>query len=188
MMMMISPSKKPTKKAPRAALKGASLGPSPIPKDAPFSILIDTREQERTAYNFPEEIPTERTKLEEGDYTIKGFEGLVAVERKTLDDFAQSIMEERFWKEIERVQAKGYHTFIVVIEASMLDIHNKKYTSEIKPASLLGALSALAVRNVPAILCDTRQTAAHYTYSFLRYCWERRYKGVFWTLEPQKEL
>lgn len=183
---MTSPSKKSASKAPSAQSNGA-LGPCPIPKESPLTILIDTREPLESAYKFPDEALTERLKLEEGDYTIKGFEGIIAVERKTLSDFASSILLDRYWNEIGRAREKGYKSFIIVIEGTMGDIHQGKYRSEVKPASLFGAISALAVRGIPAILCDSRPMAAHYTYTYLKHCWERRYKGVFWPLPEPKE-
>lgn len=183
---MTSPSKKHSNKAPSAQNNDA-LGPCPIPKDSLLTILIDTREPPESAYKFPEEVLTQRLKLEEGDYTIKGFEGLVAVERKTLSDFASSIMLDRYWNEIGRVREKGYKGFIVVVEGTMGDIHQRKYNSEVNPASLIGAISALALRGVPTILCDSRPMAAHYTFTYLKHCWERRYKGVFWSIPETKK-
>lgn len=185
---MTSRSKKPTPdKAPSAQLTQSALGPCPISPTSAFTILIDTREPIETAWKFPEGIAVERLKLEEGDYTIKGFEGVVAVERKTLDDFVSSIMLDRYWNEINRSIDKGYRSFVVVVEASMMDIQNARYTSQIKPASVLGAISALAARyRVPVILADTRPMAAHYVYGYLKYCWDRRYKGVFWALPEAK--
>jgi hypothetical protein len=90
-------------------------------------------------------------------------------------------MLDRYWEEIRRTVDKGYRSFVVVVEGSSSDIFNARYTSQVKPASLFGALNALAVYyRVPVVLCDNRQLAAHYTFSFLKFCWDRRYKGVFW--------
>lgn len=176
-----------SKRASQSPSEGSqqpSLGLCPIPKEAPFKILIDTREPFGQAYSFPSDVLTARIKLEEGDYSIEGFEGKVAVERKTLDDFAQSIISERFWEEIKRVREKAYKSFIVVVEASLSDIHARHYSGQVEPASLLGAVSSLACRSIPVIFCDTRPMSVHYVFSYLKFCWERRYKGLFWPLEP----
>jgi len=51
-------------------------------------ILIDTRE--KLPFQFGRDLKTVRTKLEVGDYSLKGLEHAVAVERKSLDDFIHS--------------------------------------------------------------------------------------------------
>ncbi len=167
--------------AKKASPVVAVAGSCPIPLDAPFTVLIDTREPFAQAWDFGLEIPTEHIKLEEGDYTIKGFEGVVGVERKELNDFTKSIVLDRFWDEIKRTLEKNYKSFIVVVEGSMSNILEHRYNSQLKPSSVLGAINSLAVKcQIPVILCDTRAQASHYALTYLKYCWDRRYKGVFW--------
>ena len=52
-----------------------------------FKIVIDTREQ--TPWTFPKEkkpVETIRKKLDVGDYSVEGYEHLITIERKSLND------------------------------------------------------------------------------------------------------
>ena len=61
-------------------------------------IIIDTREQEE--YSFS--CSSTKKKLAAGDYSIEGFENRVAVERKSLDDFVNTVIRA------ENVFTKNY--------------------------------------------------------------------------------
>lgn len=81
-----------------------------------FQIIIDTREQ--TPYHFQNAI---QGTLKTGDYSIVGFENLIAIERKTLGDAYSTFTfgHERFKKELER--SKELLVFEIVVEASPFD-------------------------------------------------------------------
>ena len=68
-------------------------------------ILIDTREQTP----IPFDIPTEVTKLDEGDYSTSYLSDKFVIERKSPSDFYGSLIQghERFRAEILRAQGKG---------------------------------------------------------------------------------
>lgn len=105
----------------------------------PFTIVVDNNEQ--APYFFtglranankdyrPILVQREKRSLETGDYSIKGFEGLVTVERKSLSDLFGTVGggRERFREEHLRMQAMiaagGYAC--VMIEASMSDVMDK---------------------------------------------------------------
>ena len=80
----------------------------------PFTIVVDSREKK--PYSFYG-VDVVRTGLETGDYTIQGYEDTFAVERKSLDDLANTLGQnrERFKREVDRAQA--FDEFVVVIEA-----------------------------------------------------------------------
>lgn len=96
---------------------------------APFSVAIDTREQlpydftglsaDAKHKNRPLSIPTQRTTLSAGDYSIVGMETRIAVERKSLADLYSTIGQglERFRAEHERLAT--YDHAVVIIEASL---------------------------------------------------------------------
>ncbi|MEA3367368.1 MAG: ERCC4 domain-containing protein [Planctomycetota bacterium] len=66
--------------------------------------MIDTREQE--AYGF--DCPTVRRMLDAGDYPVDGLEIAIAVERKSLPDFAATVIHqfERFAAELDRLSGR----------------------------------------------------------------------------------
>lgn len=79
-------------------------------------IVIDTREQTPFFKHLPKGVIVVKDKLDAGDYSIKGFENQIAVERKNPDDFLSSVTQdaERFKKEINRLQS--YERKILVVE------------------------------------------------------------------------
>lgn len=84
-------------------------------KELPI-IIKDTRE--KTGYNFrrsPTCAGMEVSKLDTGDYSIKGMEHIVCVERKSISDLYLSLgkNKERFMREVDRMQEIPYR-FIVI--------------------------------------------------------------------------
>jgi DNA excision repair protein ERCC-4 len=130
-------------------------------------IVVDTREQE--AFSFSgERIAVKRHALPAGDYSLEGFEDRIAVERKTLDDFVNTVIRgrERFRRELERLQS--YEAACVVVEADMNDVIAGHYHSGVHPASILGALSSILVDyGIPVFFCSNRQVACQFTECYL---------------------
>ena len=67
--------------------------------EPPPPIVIDTREQAPWTFNkglvverFGAAFPTEVGTLDTGDYSVRGLEDRVRIERKSLDDFVRSVM------------------------------------------------------------------------------------------------
>ncbi len=108
------------------------------------TVLIDTRE--RKEYSF-RDVEVVRTGLKTGDYTIEGFEDVFAVERKSLNDLANTLGggRDRFEKELERAEA--FEKFVVVIEAEKSMLYDRDnsggcphYYSNIHPNSIIGTV------------------------------------------------
>ena len=70
-----------------------------------FKVIIDTRERE--PWDFSEEelcTSQEVRKLDTGDYTIEGLEEKLCIERKgSLVEFANNVVQDRFWAEMDRM-------------------------------------------------------------------------------------
>ena len=90
-----------------------------------MKILKDTREQK--GWTFDEvEGNVAVGKLDTGDYTVEGFEGVLCVERKgTFAELAGNLVEDRFWRELERM-SKFKHPY-VICEFELKDIVNYPY-------------------------------------------------------------
>jgi len=75
--------------------------------------VVDTREQRPL---WKKDII--RKKLDAGDYSISGYEGLIAIERKSPSDLFGTLGKghKRFKAELER--AKDYEYFAIIVEAS----------------------------------------------------------------------
>ncbi|MCC7291439.1 MAG: hypothetical protein IT449_05175 [Phycisphaerales bacterium] len=88
------------------------------------TIIIDTREQ--APFTFAN-LPSEPGTLDTGDYSVRGLEHLVAVERKSLDDLLACVgrERERFKRELQRLRA--YRFRLLIVEASAADLEQGTY-------------------------------------------------------------
>ena len=84
-------------------------------KDPEFIILKDTREQTPWEFNFAHTVAEEIGTIKTGDYTIKGLEDKICIERKgCIEEFANNLGREysRFKKELIRMD-EFPHAFII---------------------------------------------------------------------------
>lgn len=133
----------------------------------PPTLLIDSREPFNHAYNW-QGYPSQRVKLDFGDYSVLGCSELISVERKTLADLAQSITKRRFWKELERAKDIGCRSFSVVIEGKPDDLNGDRLRSMVAPAAILGAMRKVREHyGFDVQWAGDRASAAHYTLNFL---------------------
>lgn len=140
-----------------------------------FTIYIDTRE--KTAWTFSPNISIEKKALPEGDYTIKGLESIVVIERKTLSDFVGSVLKKRFKDELKRLAPYKYKT--IAVEASVTDIINADYSSHIHPMSVLGAAISIHVyHSIPVLFWGNRQIAQVLAEKWLRRVWKKEMKNL----------
>jgi len=100
----------------------------------PFTIVRDQREQAPYQFvgltadakqkNKPLIVPVESVHLVTGDYSLKGHESIICVERKSKEDLFSTLRDEehreRFRREHERMAAFAFA--VVVIEATWPDI------------------------------------------------------------------
>ena len=138
----------------------------------PMRVVVDTREQ--APWRFDSAPVYEGTvvvqgSLQSGDYSLEGFEGLVACERKSLPDLVQCLGRERprFARELER--ARGLDAFAVVVEGSWQELAQGQYRSQLNPHSACQSIAAFMARmGVPFWFCGTRAAAEYCCWSFLR--------------------
>ncbi len=129
-------------------------------------MIIDTREQ--LPYSFSDRVVAVRLPLAAGDYSVEGVEHLLAVERKTLDDFVSSVIRDRprFRREIEKL--RDYRLACVVVEADLGDVFGHCYHSGAHPNSVVGAaISIIVDYGVPVFFCSDRQACCRFTEGFL---------------------
>ena len=91
-------------------------------------IIIDTREQNplvfRKTINFEESI---KAKLDVGDYSIKGYENKISIERKSPADLFHTLGKDhkRFKRELER--AMSYDYFAILVESPFSVVIDKEF-------------------------------------------------------------
>lgn len=135
--------------------------------------MIDSRENK--PFEFRKSINVDGTEvvtLNAGDYSIKGREHQIAIERKNPTDAFGSVTagNKRFQRELERARSLDY--FAIVIEASYSDILNRTFDGgnfiKVKGHIVLKTLFTLKFKyKVDLFFCQSRQEAAALTRSLL---------------------
>ncbi len=129
-----------------------------------MKILIDTRE--KLPYRF--QTSSETGTIPVGDYSIQGLEDYIAIERKELNDLIGCLSKDRSRFERELFKAKALDYFALVIEASLSDIINHNYRSQMEPKAVVQSLLAFSVRyRLPIFFCENREYGARVTGSLL---------------------
>ncbi len=152
-------------------------------------LLIDTRE--KTPFNFDGDSDfsaIEYCKIDAGDYTIDGLQGVVAVERKaSADELLNNFLEnkQRIYAEFARMD--GYKLKVIVIEQDLETImtpnsyyinraHKNKASPYMPPAVVLSNLIDLMLQHgVQIIFAGSK--AANITKKILLRAHELHEKG-----------
>ena len=147
-------------------------------------IIRDSREQcgfvfSGERYN---ECTVEDGALVTGDYSLKGLEDKVAVERKELGDLIGCLCSgrERFARELLRGAALD--SFCVVVESTWHDLARGNFRSQMNAHAAAQSVLALMGRHrVPFFFAGNRAGAEYATFGFLRQYLEharRRWKSI----------
>ena len=131
-----------------------------------------TRNKIKYAHDLKLVVTTERAYLKTGDYAVKGYENVVAVERKELGDAFTSFTtnHERFERELGRL-AEFQRSFVVIEDTlDVLMNPRKKYgdawRSEARPESVFGSIVAWQMRYPTQwLFAGSRRTAEIYTFA-----------------------
>ncbi|MDP2162431.1 MAG: ERCC4 domain-containing protein [Flavobacterium sp.] len=148
-----------------------------------FTIIVDTREQ--APFKFKEQKVITK-KLDTGDYSVMGFESVIAIERKSGSDFLGSITtgRERFKDCLLRLQGleRGY----IIVEGELTSLMDGveikraykteagikpkvKQTIGIHPNSLFGTVVSIMTRyHIPIIFSKNRKEAERFTLEILK--------------------
>ena len=138
--------------------------PAKLPTAA-ITALIDTREQR------PLTLPglrTEPATLPTGDYSVKGLESHIAIERKSLPDLLMCVGRERlrFDKEIQRLL--GYRVRALVVEATWQDVEAARWRSRLNSRQVGSSLVSWVCRGIPVLMVGDHARAGRIVSSLLR--------------------
>lgn len=138
-----------------------------------ITVLIDSREQ--TPLDLSP-LKSESATLPTGDYSVKGLEHFVCVERKSLSDLMGCIGygRERFEREMHRILA--YPARLLIVEGSLAQISLKQYRGNIEPNAALGSLLGWMARGVPILFADNHGEAGKMVARFLFIAARRRWE------------
>lgn len=151
--------------------------------EAPFTVVTDGRE--KCPYQFklmttdadrgyrPLIVHSEWGYLKSGDYSIKGFENQIAVERKSLEDCFNTLGQHRDRFEAEVARLSRLSSAAIVIEASWNQILTAPPPrSRLVPKTILRTAIAWQQRyHVPWLTCEDRRLAEIVTFRWLERWW-----------------
>lgn len=137
-----------------------------------LTVLRDSREHENEGYYWTENEwcdGYETIKLDTGDYSIKGYEDVLCIERKrSTAEIAKNITEKRFDRELERMSKFKWAFF--VLEFSLEDVLNFPINStipqrrwswlKITPNFMLSKLTEYQIKyGVHVLFCGSKDNA-----------------------------
>ena len=137
--------------------------------------ICDTREQ--LPLNL-EPLQVERDGLDTGDYSVRGLESVVAIERKSLADMLGCIGQERerFDREVMRLLA--YPTRAIVIEATWPEIEAGQWRSKVTASAAIGSLLGWIAAGLPIIMAGDHARAGRYVSRLLYTAARRRWREL----------
>jgi ERCC4-type nuclease len=146
------------------------MGRPPNPKPI---LIVDTREQHPFDFEGDDAFDSiEHVKLDQGDYSLKGLEHLVSIERKAsvnelYTNLSSKPFRDRFYAEAARLAEKVKHRFIIV-EQECEDAFNpssyavntmrrNKFSAYMPPALVWGHLIKFMLdHNIHVIFAGTK--------------------------------
>lgn len=146
----------------------------------PFTIIVDTREQIPWEFGYHE---TAKKKLDTGDYSIEGFENILAIERKkSVSEIATNLSESRF-KDVLLRLSKIKHPYMV-FEFSLDDVYNfpvgsdipKRMWDKLKISGnyIIKRLVEIQLEyNIQIVFCDDPSNAERFSVSLMKRIYER---------------
>jgi hypothetical protein len=141
----------------------------------PYS--FDCLKGDASQQRLPLVIPVETANLLWGDYSIRGLESVLSVERKSLQDLFGTLGagRERFKKELEALAS--YAVAAIVIEATWPDLYERPpSSSQLPPKSVQQSILAWMQEfpRIQWVLAGPRALAERLTFRILERCWRQR--------------
>ena len=136
-----------------------------------FVLVIDTRENDALFKRPLKGLVTVRNTLATGDYSIRGFENGIAVERKNLSDLLSSLggNRDRFKRELEKL--KEYERKWIFVEATHQEALSYQEYSLMHPNAVRQSIVSIEIRlGIPFYFQpDRRQMERHLIDLFVNY-------------------
>jgi ERCC4-type nuclease len=136
-----------------------------------FVLVIDTRENDALFKRPLKGLVVVRDTLSTGDYSVRGFERSMAIERKNLADLYGSLGNgrERFKKELERL--KNYERKWIFVESTHQEALSYQEYSQMHPNSVRHSIVSIEIRlGIPFYFQpDRRQMERHLLDLFVKY-------------------
>ena len=137
-----------------------------------FVLLVDTREQQPLFSKPPTNLIIERVALKDGDYSIKGHEDKIVIERKKVNDLCSYIGKERRRTNRKIIQLESMDWAALIIEANEKDLETQYKYGKVTPAHIRGFLLSLSVKHgIHVYICKRRERLEKYILNHFLYYW-----------------
>ena len=138
-----------------------------------FTALFDSREKHRLDLS---PLRTEQVTLTTGDYTVKGLEHVVAIERKSEGDLLACVgrERERFEREVQRLLA--FPVRALVVESSWKAMEAGLWRGRIMPNQAIGSLLGWQAMGLPVLMLDSHERCGRYVSRLLYTVARRRWR------------
>ena len=134
--------------------------------------IVDTREQLPLCLT---PLRTELGTLATGDYSLKGLEHLVCIERKSLDDLLGCVGRDRdrFERELQRMPA--YPVRVLLIEYSWSEIEIGQWRSRLTTSQVMGSLIGWSALGIQVSMVSDHERSGRFASRLLCTVARRRY-------------
>jgi len=143
-----------------------------------FILVIDTREQQPLFKRPPKGLVIVRDKLDIGDYSIRGFEQQIAVERKRIEELYRcATVEREDFKDKLEVMSSLERKWLF-IEGTVDDLFSWQIHTDVHPNIIRGFLASVQIKlNIPVVV-GSRTDLQHLMLDlFVKYFnWKRKEK------------
>lgn len=152
--------------------------------DKKFTIVRDTREQDGKGWYFRASANCHGMKVQKldfGDYSIKGLEEKICIERKTIGDLWGTLGDQKNYKRFIREWERAKDTKIkyLIIEGNIADIDRGYRWSRVPANNIHAKLVSLQVKhNVHVIFAGSQKIARKYARKLLAKLYRYHLEGI----------
>jgi ERCC4-type nuclease len=157
------------------------------PKPQQLVALVDMREQSPLDLS---PLRVEPASLPTGDYSLRGLETVIAIERKSLQDLVGCVggQRRRFDREVQRLLA--YPVRLLVVEATWQQVEAGEWRGKVGPQTVISSLLGWMAAGLPVLLAGDHGRAgtcvARLLYLAARRRWREARGLVSAVLEPSR--
>ena len=124
-----------------------------------LTAIIDTREQIPLDLS---PLQVARAGLATGDYSLKGLEHVVSLERKSLDDLLGCVGQERERFDREVVRLLAYPVRALIVEATWVDLEAGDWRSKVTSGAALGSVLGWIAAGLPVVMAGNHERAGRF--------------------------
>ena len=128
-----------------------------------FILVVDTREQDALFKRPVKGLVMVRDTIPVGDYSVRGFEREIVVERKSLNDLYSSMFGDWERESKKLVKIAEYNRKWLLIEGTEDEVLRYQQFSTVHPNSMRGRLVSIQIRlGIPVYYSATRKDAERF--------------------------